>query len=140
MKTEASCESSQNLERRLLPIQTSKKCPPKEAKRENHQATEPCYIHTPFATSRRHFLPYGNAYSEQVGKADDSRLKSSQPLAGVPPFKRTGVGNPPTALSPQRSALETFSAVAHGGNPQDLAASPRRWLLKLLTGETQCRN
>ncbi|WP_339375929.1 hypothetical protein [Calothrix sp. NIES-2098] len=32
------------------------------------------------------------------------------------------------------------TAVAHGGNHQDRAASPRRWLLKLLTGETQCRN
>ncbi|MBD2679630.1 MULTISPECIES: hypothetical protein [Nostoc] len=40
----------------------------------------------------------------------------------------------------QRSALETLSAVAHFGNQKDRAALPRRWLLKLLTGETQCRN
>ncbi|MBD2211046.1 hypothetical protein H6G27_14290 [Nostoc linckia FACHB-104] len=71
-RTEALFGSSEKLARRLLPIQISKKCPPQEAKRKNHQATEPCYIHTPFATSRR------------------TRL--------------------------------------------------RQWLLKLLTGETQCRN
>ncbi len=56
IQTEASCRSSEKLERRLTPIQTSKKCPPKEAKREDNQATEPCYIHTPFATSRRQSL------------------------------------------------------------------------------------
>ncbi|MDZ8187723.1 MAG: hypothetical protein RMX96_23085 [Nostoc sp. ChiSLP02] len=37
-------------------------------------------------------LPCGNAFSEQVGRADDSRLKS---------------GNPPTALSPQRTGSST---------------------------------
>lgn len=51
-----------------------------------------------------------------------------------------------TRHSPQ--AGEPCTAVAHGGNPQDRAASPdgdamrtpRRWLLKLLTGEPKCRN
>ncbi len=60
-RTEALFGSSEKLARRLLPIQISKKCPPQEAKRKNHQATEPCYIHTPFATSRRHFLQVGKA-------------------------------------------------------------------------------
>ncbi|WP_167722253.1 hypothetical protein [Tolypothrix sp. PCC 7910] len=51
-RTEALFGSSEKLARRLLPIQILKKCPPQEAKRKNHQATEPCYIHTPFATGR----------------------------------------------------------------------------------------
>ncbi|NDJ25607.1 hypothetical protein GS682_29155 [Nostoc sp. B(2019)] len=58
----------------------------------------------------------------QVGEPDDSRLKSSHCLAGVPtavrssretrprgclPVVASGAGNPPTALSPQRSSLAT---------------------------------
>jgi len=50
MQTEASYGSSQKWEKRLLPIQTSKMCPPKEAKRETNQATKPCYIHLKLLT------------------------------------------------------------------------------------------
>ncbi|WP_200929894.1 hypothetical protein [Nostoc piscinale] len=51
--------------------------------------------------------------SEGVGKADESRLKSSQRVAEVPSVVATGVGNPPTALSPQRtgSAIKQYRSV-----------------------------
>ncbi len=36
------------------------------------------------------------------------------------------------SATPVRSSRETLSAVAHGGNPQDRAASPRDWLLSTI--------
>ncbi|MBW4567786.1 MAG: hypothetical protein KME31_07100 [Tolypothrix carrinoi HA7290-LM1] len=43
--------------------------------------------------------------------------------ARVPRVEESGVVSTPDA-----SSRETLSAVAHGGNPQDRAASPRHWL------------
>jgi hypothetical protein len=50
IKTEAYSGASKQSQRRLTPIPTAKKCPPKQAKRENSQATEPCYIHLKLLT------------------------------------------------------------------------------------------
>jgi len=35
-----------------------------------------------------------------IGDPVRVQVEPAEPLAGVPPFKRTGVGDPPTALSP----------------------------------------
>ncbi|TAF04388.1 MAG: hypothetical protein EAZ77_15725 [Nostocales cyanobacterium] len=41
-QTEASCALNEKLERRISPLHTDQKCPLKEAKGENQQATKPC--------------------------------------------------------------------------------------------------
>ncbi|MCC5636889.1 hypothetical protein LC593_13675 [Nostoc sp. CHAB 5844] len=53
-----------------------------------------------------------------------TKLGEEQRRAGVPPVEAIA-GTETDTATPVRSSRETLSAVAHGGNPQDRAASPR---------------
>ncbi|MEH2069299.1 MAG: hypothetical protein V7K47_14240 [Nostoc sp.] len=102
----------------------------KVAKRKNHQAPDLVKFtrHSPQAGETTPVAHGGNHASCSRGKPRQLLMGEITPVAhGGNPQDRTG--------SPKPHWLPK-TALA----PQDRAASPRRWLLKLLTGETQCRN